>query len=191
MATAHPMHLNLTSWMMLFSMRSVIRTVSLSSGLGSMALADWFSMLPAFRGLAKCSRICSLYKGTPWPGLKNRVYDMALLMSAEFYSKVAEFARQRKYFAVATIVRVEGSSSAKPGSKAIIDEHGKIAFGWVGGGCAEGTVRNEALKCIELRRPEFITLDMTDELLVGGMPCGAKTALYIEQVLPQPEPLIL
>ena len=54
---------------------------------------------------------------------------MALLMSAEFYSKVAEFAAQRKSFAVATIVRVEGSSSAKPGSKAIIDEQGKIAPG--------------------------------------------------------------
>ncbi len=95
---------------------------------------------------------------------------MALLMSAEFYSKVAEFARQRKYFAVATIVRVEGSSSAKPGSKAIIDEHGKIAFGWVGGGCAEGTVRNEALKCIELGRPEFITLDCS----ASECPAGAK-----------------
>lgn len=116
---------------------------------------------------------------------------MASLMSAEFYSKVAELARQRKYFAVATIVRVEGSSSAKPGSKAIIDEHGKIAFGWVGGGCAEGTVRNEALKCIELGRPELITLDMTDELLGVGMPCGGKMHVYIEPVLPQPELLIV
>ena len=116
---------------------------------------------------------------------------MALLMSAEFYYKVAEFARHRKYFAVATIVRVEGSSSAKPGSKAIIDEHGKIAFGWVGGGCAEGTVRNEALKCIELGRPELITLDMTDELLGVGMPCGGKMDVYIEPVLPQPELLIV
>jgi xanthine dehydrogenase accessory factor len=116
---------------------------------------------------------------------------MAVLMSAEFYSKVAEFARQRKSFAVAMIVRVEGSSSAKPGSKAIIDEHGKIALGWVGGGCAESTVRNEALKCIELGKPELITLDMTDELLGVGMPCGGKMDVYIEPVLPQPELLIV
>jgi xanthine dehydrogenase accessory factor len=112
-------------------------------------------------------------------------------MSAEIYSKVAELAAQRKYFAVATIVRVEGSSSAKPGSKAIIDEQGKIALGWVGGGCAESTVRNEALKCIELGRPELITLDMTDELLGVGMPCGGKMDVYIEPVLPQPELLIV
>ena len=62
-------------------------------------------------------------------------------MSAEIYSKVAELAAQRKYFAVATIVRVEGSSSAKPGSKAIIDEQGKIALGWVGGGVDRGRRR--------------------------------------------------
>jgi xanthine dehydrogenase accessory factor len=112
-------------------------------------------------------------------------------MPAEFYSKVAELAGERKPFAVATIVRVEGSSSAKTGSKAIIDEHGKIALGWVGGGCAESTVRNEALKCIELGRPELITLDMTDELLGVGMPCGGKMDVYIEPVLPQPELLIV
>src|SRR5271169_2181920 len=112
-------------------------------------------------------------------------------MSAAFYSKVAELAAQRKYFAVATVVRVEGSSSAKPGSKAIIDEHGKIVLGWVGGGCAESTVRNEALKCIELGRPELITLDMTDELLGVGMPCGGKMDVYIEPAVPQPELLIV
>lgn len=123
--------------------------------------------------------------------LKGRVYDKALSMSAEFYSKVAELAGQKKPFAVATIVRAEGSSSAKPGSKAIIDEHGKIAAGWVGGGCAESTVRNEALKCIELGRPELIILDMTHELLGVGMPCGGKMEVYIEPVLPQPELLIV
>ena len=112
-------------------------------------------------------------------------------MSSEFYSVASVLAAQGKSFAIATIVRVEGSSSAKPGSKAIIDAQGKIALGWVGGGCAESAVRNEALKCIELERPELITLDMTDELLGVGMPCGGKMDVYIEPVLPQPELLIV
>src|SRR5271169_782022 len=112
-------------------------------------------------------------------------------MSAEFYSKASALAAQGKAFAIATIVRVEGSSSAKRGSKAIIDAQGKIALGWVGGGCAESAVRNEALKCIELERPELITLDMTDELLGVGMPCGGKMDVYIEPILPQPELLIV
>ncbi len=112
-------------------------------------------------------------------------------MADEFYSKAAELARQGKPFATATIVRVEGSSSAKRGSRAIIDAQGKIVLGWVGGGCAESTVRHEALKCIELERPELIKLDMTDELLGVGMPCGGKMDVYIEPVLPQPELLIV
>jgi xanthine dehydrogenase accessory factor len=112
-------------------------------------------------------------------------------MSSEFYSKASALAAQGKPFAIATIVRVEGSSSAKRGSKAIIDAQGKIALGWVGGGCAESAVRNEALKCIELERPELITLDMTDELLSVGMPCGGKMDVYIEPILPQPELLIV
>lgn len=95
-------------------------------------------------------------------------------MSSDFYSEAAELAGQGKSFAMATVVRAEGSSSAKRGSKAIIDAHGNLVMGWVGGGCAESAVRNEALKCIELERSELITLDMTDELLGVGMPCGGK-----------------
>src|SRR5271169_6225484 len=112
-------------------------------------------------------------------------------MADEFYSKAAELAGKGKPFATATIVRVEGSSSAKRGSRAIIDAQGKIVLGWVGGGCAESTVRHEALKCIELERPELITLDMTDELLGVGMPCGGKMDVYIEPILPQPELLVV
>src|SRR5271154_5234648 len=112
-------------------------------------------------------------------------------MSSEFYSVASALAAQGKSFAIATIVRVEGSSSAKQGSKAIIDAQGKIALGWVGGGCAESAVRTEALKCIELEKPELITLDMTDELLGVGMPCGGKMDVYIEPVVPQPEFLIV
>jgi xanthine dehydrogenase accessory factor len=112
-------------------------------------------------------------------------------MSSEFYSRAAGLAAQGKSFAIATIVRVYGSSSAKPGSKAIIDTDGNVAWGWVGGGCAESAVRSEALKCLELETSEYITLDMTDELLGVGMPCGGKMDVYIEPVLPQPELLIV
>src|ERR1700683_5025495 len=116
---------------------------------------------------------------------------MPFLVSSALYSAAAELARQGKSFAVATVVRVEGSSSAKVGSKALIDAQGKILTGWVGGGCAESAVRTEALRCIELEKPELITLDMTDELLGVGMPCGGKMDVYIEPVVPQPELLIV
>ena len=111
-------------------------------------------------------------------------------MSSDLYARAAELTAQGRTFAVATVVRVEGSSSARRGSKAIIDAQGKLVFGWVGGGCAESAVRNEALRCIELQQPLVITLDMTDELLGVGMPCGGKMEVYIEPVLPQPDLLI-
>jgi xanthine dehydrogenase accessory factor len=111
-------------------------------------------------------------------------------MSLDLYAKAVELTAQGKTFAVATVVRVEGSSSARRGSKAIIDAQGKLVFGWVGGGCAESAVRNEALRCIELQHPLVITLDMSDELLGVGMPCGGKMEVYIEPVLPQPDLLI-
>jgi len=108
----------------------------------------------------------------------------------DFYSKAAELAAQGRPFAVATVVRVEGSSSARRGSKAIIDAYGKLLLGWIGGGCAESAVRSEALRSLALGRPVLITLDMTDELLGVGMPCGGKMDIYIEPVMPTPELLI-
>jgi len=108
----------------------------------------------------------------------------------DFYAKAAELAAHGKAFAVAIVVRVDGSSSARRGSKAIIDADGKLLLGWIGGGCAESAVRNEALRCLELGQPLVITLDMTDELLGVGMPCGGKMDVYIEPVMPKPELLI-
>jgi xanthine dehydrogenase accessory factor len=111
-------------------------------------------------------------------------------MSDNFYSRSAELAAQRKPFAIATVVRVEGSSSAQRGSKALIDSQGNILTGWVGGGCAESAVRSEALRCMRTEKPELITLDMQDEILGVGMPCGGIMDVYIEPVLPQPELII-
>jgi xanthine dehydrogenase accessory factor len=111
-------------------------------------------------------------------------------MSCDIYAKAAELVAEGQSFAVATVVRVEGSSSAQRGSKAIVDEQGKLVLGWVGGGCAESTVRHEALRSIRAGQPSLITLDMTEEILGVGMPCGGKMEVYIEPVLPKPELLI-
>lgn len=112
-------------------------------------------------------------------------------MSIDLNKAAAELSAAGRPFAVATVVRVEGSSSAKPGSKAIIDSKGKLVGGWIGGGCAESAVRHHALKCMESEKPQIITLDMTDELLGVGMPCGGVMDVYIEPVMPKPELLIV
>lgn len=112
-------------------------------------------------------------------------------MLPDLYSKAAELTSLRRPFAIATVVRVQGSSSARCGSKALIGADGRLLMGWVGGGCAESAVRTEALKCIQNEKPELITLDMQDELLGVGMPCGGMMDVYIEPVVPKPELLIV
>ncbi len=112
-------------------------------------------------------------------------------MFSDFYTKAAELASQGQPFAIATVVRVEGSSSARRGSKAIIDQLGKLVVGWVGGGCAESAVRSEALTCLETERPRMLTVDMRDEELGVGMPCGGTMDIFVEPVLPKPELLIV
>ncbi|HEY4048527.1 MAG TPA: XdhC family protein [Acidobacteriaceae bacterium] len=100
-------------------------------------------------------------------------------------------ASQAQPFAIATVVQVEGSSSAKRGSKALFDPLGQLLAGWVGGGCAESAVRSEAVKCLETERPCMLTVDMSDEELGVGMPCGGKMEIFIEPVLPKPTLLIV
>lgn len=109
----------------------------------------------------------------------------------DLFQKAAELHSQGISFAMATVVRVEGSSSARRGSKAIIDANGKLLLGWVGGGCAESAVKSEALKALETGQPHIVTIDMTDEQLGVGMPCGGLMEIFIDPVLPRPDLLIV
>jgi len=94
-------------------------------------------------------------------------------------------------FAVCTVIGVDGSASAQPGSKAIIDARGRTLFGWVGGGCAESAVRDEALLALREGRPRRLRLDLDDEVLGVGMPCGGYMDLYVEPVIPEPKLVVL
>ena len=91
-------------------------------------------------------------------------------------------------FAIATVISVQGSGSAKPGSKVIVDTDGRVVLGWIGGGCAESTVCHEALESMNDGKVRVINVDLTDE--VFGMPCGGMMQVAIEPVLPKPDLVI-
>jgi len=93
---------------------------------------------------------------------------------------------RREAYVLATVVETTGSTSARPGSKALIAGDGAILAGWVGGGCAEATVRQAALDCLRAERPRVVELDLDDEVLGTGMPCGGSMRVYVEPVLPRP-----
>jgi xanthine dehydrogenase accessory factor len=98
---------------------------------------------------------------------------------------------RKEPFALATVVETDGSVSAKTGAKAVIGRDGAVVGGWVGGGCAEATVCHTALDCLRAAESKVVDLDMNDEVLGTGMPCGGSMRVYVEPVLPKPTLWIL
>lgn len=109
----------------------------------------------------------------------------------EFFEKANELIFKGEPFAVATVVKITGSSSAKPGAKAIINKKGETLFGWIGGGCAEAMVAAEAVASLKDGKPRIINIDLTDEVLGAGMPCGGSMEVYVEPFLQKPHLLII
>ena len=107
-------------------------------------------------------------------------------MAKEFLDYLVSIRLQNVPYAVATVIDVVGSTSAKTGSKALIDQNGRVVTGWVGGGCAESSTCHAAEKCMENGETEIIEIDLDDEVLGAGMPCGGHMRVYIEPSMPKP-----
>jgi len=108
------------------------------------------------------------------------------MMAREILDVLTEIRSQKKPYAVATVVETVGSVSAKTGAKAVIDQNGEVVAGWVGGGCAESATCEQALRCIDASETTVIDIDLDDEVLGVGMPCGGSMRVYIEPTLPKP-----
>lgn len=100
------------------------------------------------------------------------------------YHKIEELKSLRQPFAVATVIVVRGSASAKPGSKAIINADGHNVLGWVGGGCAESYVGAQAQEAMQENQSRVVTANLDDEIFGLGMPCGGVMEVFIEPHLP-------
>ena len=104
-----------------------------------------------------------------------------------FFARAEALRATGRPFAVATVIAVRGSASAKTGSKALIDEEGRNVWGWVGGGCAETFVARNALEAIAERRPRIVQADLDDEIFGLGMPCGGIMDVFIDPQCPPEE----
>lgn len=107
-------------------------------------------------------------------------------MAKEIFDVIQEMRTGGQAFAIATVVETEGSVSAKTSSKAVIDQTGQVVAGWVGGGCAESATCTQALECLESGETAVIDIDLNDEMLGAGMPCGGSMRVYVEPVLLRP-----
>jgi xanthine dehydrogenase accessory factor len=124
--------------------------------------------------------------------------------SHEFAERVRELAARRLPFAMATVVRTEGSTLAKRGFKILISHDGQVVGGTFGGGCPEGpivAVAEEAMRTGESRVVRVHLVDATeslrgmvaapgpDEIFVETN-CGGTLEVHVEPMLPS-ERLVL
>ena len=114
-------------------------------------------------------------------------------MAEPLLALAADLERRGEAFALATVVRCEAPTSAKPGAKALITVGGAVE-GWVGGACAEPVVVREALQALRDGRPRLVGLygeggrvpDRAEGILAYPMTChsGGTLEIYVEPYLP-------
>jgi xanthine dehydrogenase accessory factor len=100
----------------------------------------------------------------------------------------------RTPFVLATVVRAERPTSAKPGDCALVLPDGSVE-GFVGGACAESTVRVQALRLLESGESTLLRITPAasdseaagDGLVVVGNPClsGGTLEIFLEAMIPR------
>jgi xanthine dehydrogenase accessory factor len=116
-------------------------------------------------------------------------------MAEDLLALALQLRQRGEAFALATVVRCERPTSAKPGAKALIRADGSVV-GWIGGACAEPTVVREALAALRDGQPRFVSLVGEGGGRPGGqegvleypMTChsGGTLEIYVEPTLPKP-----
>lgn len=121
-------------------------------------------------------------------------------MPDNFLKRIYALDQAGQPFALATVVRAEKPTSARPGAKAIITADGTLT-GWVGGSCAQPTVIREALKALQDGQPRLLRLCPPEKL--GAAPqhgvtevmltciSGGTLEVYIEPYLPRPHLMVI
>src|SRR6266498_5739231 len=117
-------------------------------------------------------------------------------MSDDLLAVAVELRQLAEPFALATVVRCERPTSAKPGAKALIRPDGTVT-GWVGGACAEPVVVREALNALHDGQPRLIALvgeggaapGRTEGVVPYPMSyhSGGTLEIYVEPIRPTPE----
>ncbi|TCK27227.1 XdhC family protein [Pseudonocardia endophytica] len=111
----------------------------------------------------------------------------------ELLARVTDLRADRTPFVLATVVRAERPTSAKPGDCALVLSDGTID-GFVGGSCAESTVRLESLRLLAAGGSELLRItpdagageQPVEGLRTVGNPClsGGTLEIFLESMVP-------
>ncbi len=94
----------------------------------------------------------------------------------DIYEEILEARRQNRIYAVASVVKTEGSTSRSAGAKMLVLANGEIS-GSVGGGSAERQVVQDCQMAMETGEPllkEYSTITM------DGLSCSGSITVFIE-----------
>ena len=117
-----------------------------------------------------------------------------MVMQPDIARRVGALIGERTPFVVATVVRAQRPTSVRPGDSGIVLGDGTIE-GFVGGACAETSVRLQALRALETGEALLLRIvpdgDETAEAegaMVVENPClsGGALEIFLEPMLPPP-----
>jgi len=100
----------------------------------------------------------------------------------EVLAAAAQWRREGKGVALATVTATWGSSPRPAGSQLVVSTDGKM-LGSVSGGCIEGAVFKEAQEVIAEGKPRLLDFGVTNEQAWEvGLACGGKLQVFVERV---------
>jgi xanthine dehydrogenase accessory factor len=99
---------------------------------------------------------------------------------AEICKQVVEFIDGGEVFAVALVLKAEGSTPRKAGVRAIIDKAGKI-YGTLGGGLVEAEAQRRAVEACRSNQPVVFDMDLHGADRTADVPiCGGSMRIVID-----------
>jgi xanthine dehydrogenase accessory factor len=118
---------------------------------------------------------------------------------ADLAPRAKELSDRRVPFVQAVVVRAQRPTSVRPGDAAIVHADGSIE-GFVGGACAETSVRLHGLRVLETGEPLVLELrpdeeasdDVREGVVIAHNPClsGGELEIFLEPCLPAASMLI-
>jgi xanthine dehydrogenase accessory factor len=119
-------------------------------------------------------------------------------LADDVLDRAAGLRERGETYVVATVVRVDPPTSARPGDKALVAADGTL-WGWIGGSCSESLVRREALHAMGDGQPRLVKIapDMAPEHQSGVVahmstcPSAGALDVFIDPHLPRPVLLVI
>lgn len=98
----------------------------------------------------------------------------------EIWSDLEKWRNEGRKVAIATVVKVSGSSLRPEGSKMLLSSDGSIS-GSVTGGCVEGAVFEETGEVLKTGQPKLLSYGVTNEQAWEvGLSCGGSIEIFVE-----------